>query len=1153
MKKLFTTSLSAFLFVLAMFSFLVLPTQSRAADGWTEQRGSGYYNWVSIAPSSDGSRAVALSYNGYIYTTSDSGITWTQRTSDAGRVWYSVTSSASGQYLAAVVYGGNIWTSSNYGVTWTVVANTANAANRSWYSIDSSSDGRYLSAVVKNGNIWTSTDFGATWTNVNNAGAKSWRAITSSSNGQNLAAIVRGGNVWTSTNYGINWTERVIAGSASTYFFSISSSALGDKLVITDHNQAGYIYISNDYGLTWTPKFNIPSAGPANQWYTATYSDDGTKIIASMWDSYIYESTDSGNTWSAVSGAGVRSWQPVVYSSDGTKIFSSVGNGYIYTYGTITTSPVITSTSASAGTSTITLKGQTSTQSTARNFNYGLTSSYGNTLGSSQSGVLNLETFSVSLPSVLANTIYHYNVTATNSFGSNSSTDTSFNILPFTQKAADSARTWKSITVSSDGRYMAAVVNGGYIYTSNDYGSTWTQKTSDATRAWAGITSSANGQYLVAVVNGGYIYASNDYGDTWTQKTSDATRAWKSVTSSANGQYLAAVVTGGYIYTSNDYGTTWTVRKNDATRTWQSVSSSALGDKMMAIKSSTNYVYTSTDYGVTWSEIVGNGLSSGLTADVITISGDGTKAVVGDDSGSVYTSSDNGVNWTEHTNAGVRLWQSIVTSADGSKIMAVNNGGYLYNSLDGGSSWVEQTSAGTSTWQSIAASADGSVIAVVASPGYVYVYRPSISTISTVSSTEISANSATLAGSILNTGGVNDTVRGFEYGLDTSYGSTTSESGSFSISSYSLGASLLSCGTTYHYRAYATNNSGTGYGSDLTFATIACPNIVTDSYSGVTLSKATLSSVILETGGVNFTTRGFEYGIDTSYGQAVNEAGSFSTGSYSLNIINLQCSKIYHYRAYAINTLGTVVGGDASFTTGTCPQAPFVLPSGIGGGASDESISMNATRDINQISTNGVNVLAYIDSQANFKTPKSSVNWQLGNYSLQISDLNLASNIITLKLDSQDIVLKKGESKEVNLDGDKINDLKLTFANVYVNRAEITIKSLKGEVVVAPVVTQPQPVVTQVITPTTEVKKNFIFNKDLKLDQINSDVKELQKFLNNHGYLIANSGVGSKGLETTKFGSATKAALIKFQKANKINPASGVFGPMTRKIVNGIK
>ena len=64
-----------------------------------------------------------------------------------------------------------------------------------------------------------------------------------------------------------------------------------------------------------------------------------------------------------------------------------------------------------------------------------------------------------------------------------------------------------------------------------------------------------------------------------------------------------------------------------------------------------------------------------------------------------------------------------------------------------------------------------------------------------------------------------------------------------------------------------------------------------------------------------------------------------------------------------------------------------------------------------------------------------------------------------------------------------------------------------------------------------------------------TEVKELQKFLNANGFTIDASGVGSPGKENTFFGALTKKALIKFQKANNL-PATGEFGPMTRKLIN---
>jgi peptidoglycan hydrolase-like protein with peptidoglycan-binding domain len=72
------------------------------------------------------------------------------------------------------------------------------------------------------------------------------------------------------------------------------------------------------------------------------------------------------------------------------------------------------------------------------------------------------------------------------------------------------------------------------------------------------------------------------------------------------------------------------------------------------------------------------------------------------------------------------------------------------------------------------------------------------------------------------------------------------------------------------------------------------------------------------------------------------------------------------------------------------------------------------------------------------------------------------------------------------------------------------------------------------------------FNKDLSVGMKGDDVKNLQVFLNTHGFVIAAAGAGSKGAETTYFGLATKEAVKKFQQANNISPVSGYVGPLTR-------
>lgn len=87
----------------------------------------------------------------------------------------------------------------------------------------------------------------------------------------------------------------------------------------------------------------------------------------------------------------------------------------------------------------------------------------------------------------------------------------------------------------------------------------------------------------------------------------------------------------------------------------------------------------------------------------------------------------------------------------------------------------------------------------------------------------------------------------------------------------------------------------------------------------------------------------------------------------------------------------------------------------------------------------------------------------------------------------------------------------------------------------------------------TQVKPTtYIFTKTLSLGMKDAQVVTLQKYLNANGFPIAQTGAGSVGKETTYFGPATKNALIKFQKAKAIVPASGLFGPLTRSFITGV-
>jgi len=85
----------------------------------------------------------------------------------------------------------------------------------------------------------------------------------------------------------------------------------------------------------------------------------------------------------------------------------------------------------------------------------------------------------------------------------------------------------------------------------------------------------------------------------------------------------------------------------------------------------------------------------------------------------------------------------------------------------------------------------------------------------------------------------------------------------------------------------------------------------------------------------------------------------------------------------------------------------------------------------------------------------------------------------------------------------------------------------------------------------------ILFIKPLKFKSEGEEVKQLQQILNNHGFVIAKEGAGSKGNETNHFGSLTREAVKKFQcqhnivcSGNEQTTGYGLLGPKTREKLN---
>ena len=207
------------------------------------------------------------------------------------------------------------------------------------------------------------------------------------------------------------------------------------------------------------------------------------------------------------------------------------------------------------------------------------------------------------------------------------------------------------------------------------------------------------------------------------------------------------------------------------------------------------------------------------------------------------------------------------------------------------------------------------------------VYLPIVTTDSVVN---VTCSSATCDGNVIDDGGASVIARGVCWSTSqnpmVSDSHTTDGSGTGNFISSITG---LTETTTYYVRAYATNEAGTSYGSQMSFTTmpVYLPIVTTDSVTNVTWSSATCGSNVTDDGGYSVTARGVCW--STSQNPTIADSHTtdgIGTGSYISSITGLTETITYYVRAYATNETGTSYGNQESFTTESmpCPGAATV-------------------------------------------------------------------------------------------------------------------------------------------------------------------------------------------------------------------------------------
>ena len=195
------------------------------------------------------------------------------------------------------------------------------------------------------------------------------------------------------------------------------------------------------------------------------------------------------------------------------------------------------------------------------------------------------------------------------------------------------------------------------------------------------------------------------------------------------------------------------------------------------------------------------------------------------------------------------------------------------------------------------------------------------------SATTSAATSVTSGGGTLN-GGVNpngvSTTAWFEWGTSptlSTFSVTANQAMGSGTSSQGASAALssLSPGTTYYFRAAASNAGGTAKGSILTFSTAAvAPTATTNAATSVTFGGATLNGGVNPNGAA--TTAWFEWGTSptlATFSVTPNQSMGSGTSSQgaSAAVSGLSPVTTYYFRAAASNAAGTAKGSIVSFTT----------------------------------------------------------------------------------------------------------------------------------------------------------------------------------------------------------------------------------------------
>ena len=779
--------------------------------------------WGDTADNGQGGQGlfVAVGYpgRGDQVMTSPDGINWTGRVAAAARNWNSVTWAASAQ--------------NNLGGQGLFVAVAQTGADTDKLVMSSPDGITWTSHEASHQGLWNSVTWSPTASDghgnqglfvaVNALGSQSFATMSS-----------HDGSTWTSHSgpfdywYNVTWAATISNGQGGQGLF-----------VAVGYSNGGAEIMTSPTGFTWTPHTNSDDIGVFGNYVGLAWSPQLGIFVANDFsrNKFMKSAVNDAFTWNTYDAptttAGTDSaWNSVIWAS-------SAPNGSPGGHGLFV---------AVASSSNVT--------------NQVMTSPDGSTWTGRSAATSSLWTSVAWSPSLSL-------FAAVSSSGTGTRVMTSPDGINWTAQNSAADNNWTSIVWSPEKNLFVAVANSGSgnrVMTSTS-GTFWISRTSPADNNWTSVTWSPTASttgLFVAVANSGTttrVMASPD-GTTWTLKdTTGKDNDWSSIAWSPEKNIFVAVSTSGTstrVMTSTS-GTFWTLQTSAADNNWTSVTWSptidngAGGTGLFVAVGHTdgsyvnpiigNFVMTSPD-GITWTS--GNDGLNNWWSSVTWSPELGIFAAVAN-SGFSFLSTTNVGNWVMTSPSSPNIGAISVTPSDTSATITWTTDELSSSQVNYGPSAGSPNYASSTTLDSTAVTSHSVVVTGLTCLS-TYHYQvsstyagfnelsfdqtftttagtcPTHPTVTISTSTSITATSVTFNGNITATGQSNSTVRGFKYGLTSSYGATTTESGSFGVSSFTASTTGLTCNTTYHMQAYATNINGTGVSSpDKVFTTSACP------------------------------------------------------------------------------------------------------------------------------------------------------------------------------------------------------------------------------------------------------------------------------------------------------------------------------------------